>query len=130
MSEVLEVPIGRRRVGRGARVSLEAGEPAVVEAKSRPPVIARTLALAHTMQAMIDRGEVKDQAELARMLGFTRARVTQMLDLTLLAPDIQEAILTTEKRDPRGGTGERAVRSFAAKTWSLQRRAWASFCDD
>ena len=91
MSEVFEVAIGRTRIGWGARVSLD---PAAVVAASAPteqvPRIARTLALAHVMQRMIDRGEVKDQAELARMLGFTRARVTQMLDLTLLAPDIQE----------------------------------------
>ena len=50
------------------------------------PVVARTLVLAHKMQAMIDRGRFADQAGLARMFGFARARISQMLDLTLLVP--------------------------------------------
>ena len=46
------------------------------------------LALAHKIQQAIDGGVVRDRAEVARRLGLTRARVTQLLDLALLAPDI------------------------------------------
>jgi hypothetical protein len=52
-----------------------------------------TLALAHVIQRAIDRGEIRDQAEAARMFGLTRARLTQIMDLKLLAPDLQEEIL-------------------------------------
>src|SRR5450759_215481 len=62
----------------------------------RPARVAVTLALAHQIQRAIDRGEIRDQAEAARRLGLTRARLTQILDLTLLAPDIQEEILLLE----------------------------------
>jgi ParB-like chromosome segregation protein Spo0J len=57
------------------------------------------LALAHTLEAAIAAGEFADRADVARHLGFTRARVTQLLDLTLLAPDIQEAVLALEAVD-------------------------------
>ncbi len=126
MSEVFEVAIGRTRVGWGARVSLD---PAVAVTASAPteqvPRIARMLALAHVMQRMIDRGEVKDQAELARMLGFTRARVTQILDLTLLAPDIQEEIVLAEGNGARTALRERDVRGLCRAPWKRQRVLWA-----
>jgi ParB-like chromosome segregation protein Spo0J len=50
---------------------------------------------------MIDRGEMRDYAEAAQRLGLTRARVTQISDLALLAPDIQAAVLlgNVEPRD-------------------------------
>jgi len=37
---------------------------------------------------MIDSGEVKNQAELAMMKGISRARVTQILNLLKLKPQI------------------------------------------
>ncbi len=47
---------------------------------------------------------VKDYAELARLGNVSRARITQIMNLLLLAPDIQEAILflpkTLEGHDP------------------------------
>lgn len=62
----------------------------------RPVRVAVMLALAHKIEDTIDRGVVRDRAEVARRLGLTRARLTQLMDLTLLAPDIQEQILFLE----------------------------------
>jgi hypothetical protein len=42
---------------------------------------------------MIERGEVRDYADLARLGYVTRARLTQIMNLLLLAPDIQERVL-------------------------------------
>ena len=53
----------------------------------------RTDALATPVQEAIDKGIVEDRAPVARSLGFTRARVTQLLDLLLLAPYLQEQVL-------------------------------------
>ena len=44
--------------------------------------------LAKEYKEMIDSGEVKNQAELARKLGISRARVTQILNLLKLKPQI------------------------------------------
>ena len=57
------------------------------------PRIARLLALAHKFQGMLDRGEVESMAELARLGRVSRARITQIMDLMMLAPEIQEEVL-------------------------------------
>jgi hypothetical protein len=41
-------------------------------------------------------GEFRDYADMARTMGFTRARITQIMDLLPSAPDIQEEILDLE----------------------------------
>ena len=51
------------------------------------------MALAIKFQDMVDRGEVRDYADLARLGYVTRARITQIMNLLLLAPDIQEDLL-------------------------------------
>jgi len=55
--------------------------------------IARLMALAIKFQDMVDRREVRDYAEIARLGYVTRARVTQIMNLLLLAPDLQEMIM-------------------------------------
>ena len=65
-----------------------------------PTAIARCVALAHHIEALIERGELRDLADAARRFGITRARVTQICDLALLAPAIQTAVLLG-KVEPR-----------------------------
>jgi ParB-like chromosome segregation protein Spo0J len=80
------------------------------------------LALAHKIQSAIDRGAVSDRAEVARRLGLTRARVTQLLDLTLLAPDMQNQVLDLELADGVDPTCEAAIRAVhAVVLWAKQR---------
>jgi hypothetical protein len=87
----------------------------------RPARVAVMLALAQQIQRAIDQGEIKDRAEVARRQGMTRARVTQLLGLTLLAPDLQERILWLEAKEHEP-FGERALRSVAKREeWSSQR---------
>jgi ParB-like chromosome segregation protein Spo0J len=82
------------------------------------------LALAHKIQQGIDRGAIRDRAEVARRLGLTRARVTQLLDLLLLAPDIQEQILFAESADGVETTSARVVRAARGTgNWRDQRAA-------
>ena len=69
----------------------------------RPAKVARQLALAHHLQAAIERGFVADQAALARKLGLTRARVTQLFDL-----------LHAGRRPPGAGVGPRSRRRCRA----------------
>src|SRR5690349_4662075 len=59
----------------------------------RPPRIACLVALAHRLDGMVQSGAVKDYAELARLGRVTRARVTQIMNLLNLAPEIQEYLL-------------------------------------
>jgi hypothetical protein len=88
----------------------------------RPARVAVMLALAHKIQQAIDAGTVSDRAEVARRLGFTRARVTHLMDLTLLAPDLQERVLGLEAVDGVEPIGERALRPVVrACRWEEQR---------
>lgn len=72
------------------RVSLRPtkDEPIAPEREEIPRVV-RLLALAHRWHRMIDEGTIESQAEIARMTGLSRARITQILDLRWLAPDVQ-----------------------------------------
>ncbi len=95
-------------------------------ATGRVPRVARTLALAHKIDAKIRAGEFQDLADAARSIGVTRARMTQIMNLLLLAPEIQEAILdlplVTNGRDP---VSERALRQIVAEPdWTKQRALW------
>jgi hypothetical protein len=99
---------------------------AAPERPARVLRVARLLALAHQIDSMVRSGEYVDLADAARRLGLTRARVTQMANLTLLAPEIQEAILAwppiTEGRDP---VTERTLRVIVAvPDWGRQADSW------
>jgi hypothetical protein len=62
-------------------------------AVGRIPRIARLLALAHKFDGLVRQGAIIDYAALARLGHVSRARITQILNLLYLAPDIQEQIL-------------------------------------
>ena len=95
--------------------------------RTRPLRVARTLALAHVFRELIEARVVRDQAELASLTGFTRARITQILDLTLLAPSIQEQILTEESVAGHDRSSERTLRKVVTCTrWVDQQAAWAA----
>ena len=92
----------------------------------RIPRVTRMLALAHKIDAMVRNGEFRDLADAARAIGVTRARMTQIMNLLLLAPEIQQAILdlppVTNGRDP---VSERALRRVVAEpVWETQVALW------
>lgn len=91
--------------------------------RSRIPRITLLMALAIKFQDMVDCGEVRDYADLARLGYVTRARLTQVMNLLLLAPDIQEQILFTESGDNAVTPRERQLRAVVSiPDWSAQRR--------
>jgi hypothetical protein len=116
------------RARRGGRIVLADGLPAPPPAPVRRPAkLAHLLAMAHHLEALIQKGSVEGRADVARRLGLTRARVTQILDLTLLAPDIQEEILFAEAVDGVEPHTEREAREVARELdWQRQRVLWRS----
>jgi hypothetical protein len=88
----------------------------------RIPRITRLMALAIKFQDMIDRGEVKDYAELARLGYVSRARVTQIMNLLNLHPDLQEQLLCARSAIPN----EHSLRSVVAEVeWRTQLNLWS-----
>jgi len=113
------------RRGRKQMAVGEAPTPAPVPL-GRIPRIARLMALAIRFEGLLAQGEVRDYADLARLGHVTRARVTQIMNLLNLAPDIQEALLFLPPIEAgRDMVKEWQVRPIAAEpTWSQQRRRW------
>jgi len=93
--------------------------------RTRVPRITRLMALAIKFQDMVDRREVRDYADLARLGYVTRARITQIMNLLNLAPDIQEQLLLPELLTQK--IHERQLRSIVnSSDWNYQRRCWAT----
>jgi hypothetical protein len=82
---------------RPAKSATQPEKPSQKRSRARVPRITRLMALAIKFQDMIERGEVRDYADIARLGYVTRARVTQIMNLMNLAPDIQEEIMQGEE---------------------------------
>ncbi len=96
------------------------------EPKGRIPRISKLMALAIRFDQLLKDGVVANQSELARLAHVTQPRMTQIMNLLNLAPEIQEEILhlsvVMEGRDP---ITERDLRSILQMpTWVSQRCAW------
>lgn len=92
----------------------------------RVPRVARLMALAIKYDDLLRRGMVPDMSELARLCQVTQPRMTQIMNLLHLAPDIQEEILflppVEEGRDP---IHEHMLRDMTRSLdWRKQRQAW------
>lgn len=118
--ETLEVEVSLRPVQARCRAGRKSPS-APQTALPRIPRTARLMALAIKFQGLVDRGEVPDYADLARLGYVTRARMTQIMNLLLLAPDIQEEILISKAP----AVAERRLRRLAKiPTWEVQRQLW------
>ena len=83
--------------------------------------------LAIHMEKLPRDGHVKDQADLAKLAGVTRAWVTQVMGRLGLAPEIQMTLLFAETTMLANRVAERAVRPVAALAdWKRQLRLWSS----
>lgn len=94
---------------------------------SSVPRVARLMALAIRFEGMLREGSLRDYAELARVGRVTRARMTQIMKLLDLAPDIQERILFLPSVR---GLNERNLRPVVRGIdWVEQRRLFRKICD-
>ncbi len=92
----------------------------------RFPRVARLMAQALHFEQLLQQGQARDYVELAHLGKVSPARLTQIMNLRLLAPDIQEAILflppTRARRHP---ITERHLRPIVAQIdWQRQRLLW------
>ena len=91
------------------------------------PRIARLMALAIRFDGLLRAETFRDYAELARLGRVTRARMTQIMKLLDLAPDIQEQILFLPRLT---GLNERNLRPIVSRIdWNEQRRMFQKIMD-
>ena len=113
-----------RQINRAPKRITAAAETAVQ--RGRLPRVTQVLALALQFQEMIDRGEIRKHADLARLGCVSRERISQMMVLTWLAPDIQEAVLRLPQMPGgRFPISECILRRVARlPLWQDQRARW------
>lgn len=113
---------GRKRLVKGKAPA----EPEEI-APGRVPRLARLIALALHFEGLLASGEVTDMADLARLGHVSRARITQIMNLRLLASDIQEELLflprTDTARDPLKYADLCPLTT--EPDWTEQRRMWS-----
>ena len=113
--------------GVGIDLGLKRTQTPPASTAQRAPRIARLLELAHKFQRMLDSGEVKSMAELARLGRVSRARITQIMGLLMLAPEIQEEVLWQPPEMSMLGLGLRDILTVChTPLWVQQRMAMAA----
>ncbi|XZE45244.1 hypothetical protein SH467x_000477 [Pirellulaceae bacterium SH467] len=130
-----EIQVGatfhKKRVGK--HIAMVEGPPPTVpeRPKGRLPRITRYMALAIYYEDLIRQGHVHDYAEIAALGHVTRARVTQIMNLRLLAPDIQEELITLDRViKGRDSLSLRQLQSIALENdWKSQRNQWQAIVD-
>ena len=100
--------------------------PALEQPSGRVPRVSKLMALAIRFDGLLRDGIVSNQSELAGLARVTQPRMTQLMNLLHLAPDIQEDILFLPAvefgRDP---ITERDLRPLTQQVeWSHQRSQW------
>jgi hypothetical protein len=111
----------KRRGGRKVIIALDGGE-AWAPTKPRPDeTLIRALARAHRWKGMLEEGKYRSAGQIADA-ELTRSFVNRLLRLTLLAPDIQEAIL--DGRQPKKMMLEQLTGSMSS-VWDEQRERFA-----
>lgn len=98
-------------------------------ATSRMPRISRLMALAIRFDRLVREGKVADLSDLARLAHVTQPRMTQIMNLNHLAPDIQDELLHLAPiAIGRERIHERMLRSLAAEIdWKRQRATWSNY---
>ncbi|MDP6447689.1 MAG: hypothetical protein QF805_28080 [Pirellulaceae bacterium] len=110
---------GRKQIRDGSAPDVPVG---------RVPRIARLMALAIRCDQLIRDGVIANQSELADFGRITTARMTQVMTLLNLAPDLQEQVLFLPRTEHgRDAIKETDVRPIAQTLdWRKQRRMWAA----
>jgi hypothetical protein len=92
----------------------------------RIPRVARLMALAIKFDGLLRAGTVKNLSDLAGLGGVTRARITQVMNLLHLAPDLQEAILQLTLADCGRAAMTLADLQPVCREldWRKQRKTW------
>ena len=115
----LEAPLHRFRQRHG-EVGFQL-EPLPLQASP----LARSLAMGHFCVQLVEYGKARAYGQVAARFGISQARVSHMVQLTFLAPDIQADLL-------RGGMPLRsqALRCLAGKSaWVEQRTSMRAFLE-
>ena len=124
--DVITVQVPFRVVKRGGRKEMQLPD-CVKQPRQTDSTLVKALARAFRWKRMLESGEFATIAELAEREGIAPSYMTRVLRLTLIAPDIVDAILDG-KQGP-GVTLARVLEPFPA-AWNEQRPRFQADTDD
>ncbi len=117
---VIRIPMQLKKRGGRKEIIVPEGLPGTRPSKpSAQEPLVTALARAFWWQELVDSGKYSSISDLAEALGLDRSYVSRIMRLTLLAPDIVEAIV--EGRESSGLSLERLVRRMPVE-WEGQRK--------
>jgi hypothetical protein len=109
----------KRQGGRKVIIAPDGGNAWAPAKPRRDETLIRALARAHRWKRLLEDGKYRWAGELAEAEDVTRSFVNRLLRLTLLAPDMQEAIL--DGRQPKGMQLEELTGRIPS-AWEEQRK--------
>jgi hypothetical protein len=120
------IKVKRKLSGAGVQQRPERTEPK--QPIAAVPRISKLMALAIHFDRLLRSGEIADVNELAELCHVTQPRISQILALNMLAPEIQEELLFLPAvAADRPAIQERMLRPIAAEVeWVRQRRLWGT----
>jgi hypothetical protein len=121
MPDVITIQVPFRLVKRGGRKEMRLPDGAAQPSRTDNTLV-KALARAFRWKRMLDSGEFTTIGELAEREGIAPSYMTRVLRLTLLAPDIVEAIL--DGRQGSEVTLAQVLEPFPSE-WPEQRRVLA-----
>ena len=126
LTMTIEVPVSFQRLAPDGHQKRDCGVESARLPAGRVPRVARLMALSLRLDELVRTGQVASYSALASLGQVTRARISQIVSLLHLAPDLQEAILflppTLRGRDAIILADLMPI--AACMDWRKQRRLW------
>lgn len=117
---VVNVPLRlKKRSGRRKVILPQAFASDTPICESHQEALVIALARAHRWQKLLDEGKFESISDLAREIGLDVSFAARLMRLTLLSPDIIEAVLMGEEPS---GLSLNTLTSRQSAIWSEQRR--------
>jgi hypothetical protein len=90
----------------------------------------QNLVLAYQIQELFDKGKARNLGQVAQWLHTTHARISQIMNLLFLAPDIQEEILFSYEEKVFQLTEHKIRKIPMEVSWTKQREMWNEICKE
>jgi len=94
----------------------------------KEPLLLQNLVLAYQIQELFEKEKAENLGQVGQWLHMTHARISQIMNLLFLAPDIQEEILFSNEGKVRQLTEHKIRKIPMEVNWAKQREMWNEIC--
>jgi hypothetical protein len=94
----------------------------------KEPLLRQNLVLAYQIQELFEKEKAKNLGQVGQWLHMTHARISQIMNLLFLTPDIQEEILFLDEGEVFQLTEHKIRKIPMEVNWTKQREMWNEIC--